>query len=76
MEAIKGDHPVTPTVEFGWGIMKLALCHDLQKRERLEGLLPPAGLAAHGDWFLQRRKQAGALCIFRFLRYLFFCTML
>ena len=29
VEAIKADYFVTPTVNFGWKIMKLALCHDL-----------------------------------------------
>ena len=29
VEAIKADYFVTPTVNLGWKIMKLALCHDL-----------------------------------------------
>ena len=29
VEAIKADYFVRPTVNFGWKIMKLALCHDL-----------------------------------------------
>ena len=48
--------------------MKLALCHDSLKVERLMGLLPPARLVAHGDGFLRKRKQTRALYIFRFLR--------
>ena len=63
--------------------MKLALCHDSLKIERLVGLLPPARLVAHGDGFLRKRKQTGALHIFRFLRCFvyfisldkFFCTL-
>ena len=37
----------------------------------LEGLLPPTRPAAHGDVFLQRGKQTGALYIFRFLSILY-----
>ena len=74
VEAIKADYFVTPTLGFRLEDHEAGPMPRLIKRESLEELLPPAKLAAHGDGFLQRRKETGALCIFRFLRYLFFCT--
>ena len=71
-KAIKADYFVTPTVEFRLEDYEASPMPRLVKIERLEGLLPPARLAAHGDKFLQRRKQTGALYIFRFLRYIYF----
>ena len=59
VEDIKAGYFATPTVEFrleGYEASRMP-----RKIERLEGLLPPARLAAHGDGFLQRRKQSGAL---------------
>ena len=70
MEDIKADYFATPTVEFR--LEDYEAGRMPRKIERLEGLLPPARLAAHGDGFLQRRKQTRALYIFRFLRYIYF----
>ena len=72
MEAIKADYCVTPAVEFRLADYEAGLKTGLI--ERLEGLLPPEKLAAHGDGFLQRRKHTGAPYKSRFLRYEFLGT--
>ena len=74
VEAIKADYFVTPTVEFWLEDHEAGPIPRLIKERRLEGLLPPAKLAAHGSGFLRRRKQTEALSKFRFLRY-FFCRV-
>ena len=74
VEAIKADYFVTPAVEFRLEDHGAGPMPWLMRIERLEGSLTPARLRAHGDMFLKRRKQTGALYIFHFLRYIFFCT--
>ena len=61
VEAIKADYFVTPSVEFRLEDHKAGPMPRLVKDRKARGLAPPAQPAAHGDVFLQRGKQTGAL---------------